>query len=120
LVSSLLLYIPLIQILPMARRARLNVARALNFVFGDKFFALFKLIRRRDPVRVENFRTRANVFFGLAMAIETERHVQSLRAIHQGHLRDLAMAGGAADAFIDVNAVVEINELRERVDAGPR
>src|SRR5262249_37492062 len=53
------------------------------------------------------------------MAIETPLHLQRRVLIHQRHLTDGPMAGVAAHAFIDVNAVIEKNEVRELVDARP-
>src|SRR4029077_9029293 len=41
------------------------------------------------------------------------------RLVHQGHLVDGAVTGVAADTLGDVNAVIEKNEVRELVDAGP-
>jgi hypothetical protein len=38
---------------------------------------------------------------------------------HQGHLIDLAVTGRAAHAFVHVNAVIEINEVRQTMHANP-
>ena len=39
--------------------------------------------------------------------------------IHERHLVDLAVAGDAADALVHVDAVVEVHEIRQIVDADP-
>ena len=53
------------------------------------------------------------------MAIETPLHLQRRGLVHQRHLVDRAVTGITADAFIDVNAVIEINEIRNLVHARP-
>src|SRR5579863_582605 len=54
------------------------------------------------------------------MAIEAPGHVQGSFAIRQRHARDRAMAGGTSDALPDMDAVIEIHELRQRIHAHPR
>src|SRR5579863_2655185 len=54
------------------------------------------------------------------MAIEAPGHVQGSFAIRQRHTRDWAMAGGTSDALPDMDAVIEIHELRQRIHAHPR
>lgn len=68
---------------------------------------------------VENLVARAEILARMAMASQAPLHLQGFRLVHQGHLVDRAVAGVAADALGDVNAVIEINEVGELVDAGP-
>ena len=53
------------------------------------------------------------------MASQAPLHLQGFRLVHQRHLVDRAVTGVAADTLGDVNAVIEINEVRELVDARP-
>src|SRR4051812_9572125 len=53
------------------------------------------------------------------MAIETPTHVKRLRLPRDRHLVHGAVAGGAADAFPHVNAVIEKNEIGQLIDARP-
>src|SRR5579862_2049654 len=53
------------------------------------------------------------------MAVEAELHLQRRVLIDQRHLIDGAVAGVAADSLINVNAVIEIDEVRELVNARP-
>ena len=53
------------------------------------------------------------------MAFQAPLHLQGFCLIHQGHLVDGAVTGVAADALGDVNAVIEKNEVRELINAGP-
>jgi len=49
------------------------------------------------------------------MALETPLHLKRCLLPHERHLVHLAVAGGAADAFIHVNAMIEINVLWQSV-----
>lgn len=53
------------------------------------------------------------------MAIDAPTHVKRVLLPGDRHLIDGAMAGGAADAFRHVDAVVEENEVRSLIDAFP-
>ena len=53
------------------------------------------------------------------MAIDTPLHVERRSLENQRHLIHGAVAGGAADALIDVNAVVEINVVGQAVHSHP-
>ena len=53
------------------------------------------------------------------MAIETPFHVERLRFLRQRHLIDAPVTGRAADAFCDVNTVIEIDVARQIVNAIP-
>src|SRR5205814_1453025 len=54
-----------------------------------------------------------------AVAVQAPLHVKRRRLPGQRHLIDAAMAGGAADAFLHVNTVIEVDEVRKVVDAVP-
>src|SRR5262249_54032034 len=56
---------------------------------------------------------------GISVAIETPFHVQAGGLAHQRHLIDAAMAAFATDPFGDVNAVIEIDEIRYVINARP-
>src|SRR5579862_8666401 len=53
------------------------------------------------------------------MAIKTELHLQRRGLIHQGHLIDRPVAVIAAYALTNVNAVVEVNVVRQLIDPRP-
>src|SRR4029077_4434150 len=55
----------------------------------------------------------------LAVAIKTPGHLQSVGGPGERHLRDLSVAGGAADSLVHVDAVVETDEVGQRVHARP-
>lgn len=59
------------------------------------------------------------ILFGIAVAIEAPAHLQAGLLIHQRHGVDAAMAGFAADALFDVDAVVEINVIGQVVHLSP-
>src|SRR5579864_2337040 len=112
---------------PVTRRTGLQwlhiprMRRHEYFVFGHELPAQLQLIvaRGRLVIGIENFRFWPHIFLGLAMAFQAPGHVQRARTIREGHFGDLPVAGGAADALGHVNAVIEIDEIRQRVDANP-
>ena len=53
------------------------------------------------------------------MTFETPLHLQRTRLRHYRHLIDPAMTGRTADAFVNVNCVIEICEVRQIVNAHP-
>ena len=73
--------------------------------------AALGLIGRRLPIRIENFRGRPQIRRRIAVAIETPAHGQRRRLPHQRHGGDRAVTGGAADAFGDVDRVIEIDVI---------
>src|ERR1700675_347924 len=78
-----------------------------------------RIVRRWLVPHVEYLGTRSQVFFRSPMAVETELHLQRRKLIHQRHLVDRPVAGVAAHTLINVNAVIEIYEVRNLVDARP-
>ena len=55
----------------------------------------------------------------MIVAFDAPAHVERVGPISDWHVADGAVAGRASDAFRDVDAVVEINEARQGVDARP-
>ena len=53
------------------------------------------------------------------MAVQAPLHQQGVGLEYQRHLVDLPMARRAADALIDMNAVIEVDEIGEPVDFHP-
>ena len=53
------------------------------------------------------------------MAIEAPFHVECFGLPGEWHLVDRPVAGGAANAFVDVDAVIEEDEVGQVVHAGP-
>jgi hypothetical protein len=88
-----------------------------NRMLGRGILLLYLVINR--VIHVEDLIARAKVIFGIAMALQTPAHLQAGGLKHQRHLIHAAVAGGAADAFIDVDIVGEIDEIRQIVHARP-
>ena len=53
------------------------------------------------------------------MAVEAPAHRERRGLAHQRHLVDAAVAGRAADAFGDMDAVIEVDVVRKVMDAPP-
>ncbi len=92
---------------------------AFDVVVANEFFARFELVRRRLPRHAKDLITRANKARGIAVTLETPRHLQRRCFLDERHLVNLSVTRGAADAFVDVNAVVEIHKIGKLIDAIP-
>jgi hypothetical protein len=77
-----------------------------------QLLADFVLIRGRLPIHIGDLIVWPQIFFRIAMAVETPVHGQRLGLKHERHLIDLTVAGRTANALIHVNAVIEIYEIR--------
>jgi hypothetical protein len=103
----------------MTRRATLQLPYTLNLVFRRQALADFRLIRGSFPVHIENLITRAQYRFRIAMTVQAPMHEQRRSLKHQRHLINFAVTRRAANALIHVNAVIEINVIREAMYAHP-
>src|SRR5471030_1070652 len=99
--------------------ARGTTRQFLNLIFGDELLAELELVRGRLVIDAEDRRSRADVALRAAMAVEAPFHLQRLVLRHERHAIDLAVAGGAADALVHVDAVVEVDEVWQIMDARP-
>ena len=70
-------------------------------------------------VDAEDRRARPDVALRIAVAVEAPFHLQRLLLPHQRHPVDPAVARRAADALVHVDAVVEVDEVGQIVDARP-
>src|SRR4051794_28825151 len=113
----------------MTRRAAREL---LNLVIGNQDLAKFDLVGKRRAAHGYGVRLRgllvvdpehgvtgADIPLGIAMTVETPRHLQRVLLPHERHAIDLAMAGGAPHALGDVDAVIEVDEVGQIVNAGP-
>jgi len=103
----------------MARGTACQLLGALNLVLRRQLFAHLFLIGRRLPIPVENFVLLPQNTLRMPVTIDAPFHLQRRRLEHQRHLIHLAVTRGAAHAFVDVNTVVEINEIRQAMHAHP-
>src|SRR6185312_1590875 len=91
----------------------------VDVVLLRELLAGFLGIALRLPVHVRDLRDRPEVLFRMAVAAETEAHGQGGVLLDRRHLVDPSVAAHAADAFVHVDGVIEIDELRHLVDAPP-
>ena len=103
----------------MTRRTTGQLVRAANFVFCRELLAHFFLILGRFPIHIENLISRAQILFGIAVAVQAPLHSQWRSLEHQRHLVNRTVASRATNAFIDVNAVIEIDVVRQAMHAHP-
>src|SRR5262245_19624575 len=77
------------------------------------------VVAPRRPIHIEDLIARPDALGRVAMTIQTPFHVQRRDVPHQRHLIHATVAGRTADAFVDVNTVVEIDEVGQVVYARP-
>src|SRR5436309_534453 len=100
-------------------RARGAARELLNLILGHESLAELEVIGRRGVVDAEDSLTRPKVALGIPVAIQAPFHLQRLLLPHERHAIDLAMTRRAADPLVDVDAVVEVDEIRQIVHARP-
>ncbi len=100
----------------MADRA---VGPDLDIVLLDQFCSECHLVGRGLIRHAKNLIPRANICRGVTMAIQTKAHLQGLGFGRQGHLVNLPVTRYASNPFSNMDAVIEINKIGERVDAIP-
>ncbi len=76
-------------------------------------------IWRRLPSQVKNLRTRPEKLGWVSVTADAPLHVKRLVFPGDRHLADIAVTSGTADSFADVNAVVEVDKIRQIVHSPP-
>src|SRR5438094_2370034 len=97
------------------RTARL----ALDLVFLYQSQTDLLLVGRRLPGHVEHLVAWPDVPLRIPVTFQAPAHLEGLRLPGQRHPVDLPMASRAADALLDVDAVVEVDEVAQDVDPIP-
>ena len=93
--------------------------QALDLVFLHELPAQRLLIDRRFVSHPKHFLARAHVLLRMAVAVEAPFHLERGLLPGERHLVHGAVAGFAADALIDVDAVIEIGEIGQIMHARP-
>src|SRR5438477_2335220 len=96
-----------------ARGQKFAVADSVSF--GETTSQL-ELVSIRLPFHVENLLYRTEIFFGISVAVQAPFHQQRRHLVGKRHLVDTAMTRRTADAFVNVNAVIEIDKTRQVID----
>ncbi len=81
-----------------------------NPIFLDQLLTQRDLIHRRLVVHAEDILTRSHIAFRSAVTFEAPVHVERIFPPRERHRVDSAVTGGAANALVDMNAVIEINK----------
>jgi len=90
-----------------------------DVVLRQQFASAVDLILRRFPFHIVNLILRSEVGLGSFVAIETPAHIERMRFPGERHFIDATVAGRAANAFLNVDAVIEKNEIGSLVDSLP-
>src|SRR5688572_20564434 len=99
--------------------ARRTGGSRLDAVFLHEFRAKRRLRFGRLVPHRRDFAPRPDEFFGGAMAVEAPVHLKRPFLLHQRHLVDPSMTALAPDALFHMDAVVEIDEVRQVVHPNP-
>src|SRR5580700_1378619 len=91
---------------------RVTINQRLDLVLFHQFSPLYELIEGRFPIDTKHGFTGTEVLFGLPMTVHTPAHLQCRVLPRQRHVADRTVTGGAPHAFVNVDAVVEVHELR--------
>ena len=103
----------------MTRRTTRQIPYGPNIVLRRKQLAFFFLVRSGLPIHIENIFLLAQILFRRTMAIEAPLHLQRVGLEHQRHLIHLPVTRRAADALVHVNAVIEIDVIRQAMHFNP-
>jgi len=103
----------------VTRRTARQFGRGSQLVLRCKLPPHLFLVRGRLPVHVKNLIPRAKVLLRIPVALQAKIHVQGRCLQHQRHLVHAAVARRAADALVDMNAVIEINVVRQAMHFVP-
>ena len=90
-----------------------------DVIFRNQSLSALELVRWRFPLRVENLIGGPQVFLRRIVTIETPAHIKRVRLPGDRHTVHRPMAGGAADAFLNVDAMIEEDKIRSLIDALP-
>src|SRR5688500_4159633 len=91
----------------------------VNVVRFDQAVAEGTLVVGRFVVDVEDAILRTQELSRITMAIEAPLHLKRFLLPGQGHYVDGTMTVDAADALVDENAVAEVDEVPDSVNANP-
>ena len=93
--------------------------RAANVVLMFELGTGFELVSRRLPGHVVDLGSRPQNFLRRAMAGYTPLHLKRGYLPDQRHSVYRAVTGRATDSLVHVNAVIEVDEVRQVVNAVP-
>src|SRR3954465_15000486 len=88
-------------------------------VFGKERATSLCLALWFRPLHVEDLVFRSQVLLRRFMTIQAPAHIERVRFPGERHFIDSAVAGGATDALLHVNAVVEEHKIRHLIDPLP-
>ncbi len=86
----------------------------LHQLLAEGFLVLGRLIEH-----VEHFLLRTNVLLDVAVAVDAPSHIERISAPRQWHFINLTVAGDASNPFGDMDAMIEIDKLRDEIHAYP-
>src|SRR5579862_4920329 len=91
----------------------------VDTIFEDQLFSLLSCGGGLGRTEAVIFGAVTHELFRMRVAVEAPPHLQGVSPAHERHLVDAAMTTLAADSLCDVDAVVEVHEIRQIMNAGP-
>lgn len=93
---------------------------ARNLVFLRQLLTFLGLVVFSGwPIHLEDLAFRPDEQLGLPMTLKAPLHLQRSSLISEGHQVNTPVTGRAAHTLVHVDAVIEINEVGQIVNAGP-
>ena len=90
-----------------------------NPIFLDQLLAQGDLIDRGLVIHIEHVLARSHITLRGAVTLEAPIHIERIFPPRERHRVDSAVTGGATNALVDMNAMIEINKTGKVVDSGP-
>ena len=103
----------------VTRRTVGELYGVLNVIPLHQFPPQHEPVLRRLPIHVENLAARPHVLRRVVMAVEAPLHLQRFSLPGQRHPVYAAVTAHATDPFTDMNAVIEVHEVRQVIDPVP-
>jgi len=103
----------------VARRAAGELLDARDLVFPHEPLAEAGVVGGPLPRHVVDLIARTYVRGRITVTIDAPGHHQRCLLVHQRHPVDRAVTGRAPDPLLHVNAVIEVHEIRQIMDARP-
>jgi hypothetical protein len=91
----------------------------VDVVVAEQVLTHGKLVTFRLPPHLKHMFPWTDELLWLLMTLNAPLHIERIHFPHQRHLVNTSVTGFTAYTFTDVNAVIEIDEIRQVVDTDP-
>ena len=99
--------------------ARDAIREALNLIFVYKFGSQGELVIWVLVGHIEHLVFWPNILGRISVTFKAPFHIKCVDFVRERHLVDPTVTSGTADAFVYMDAVIEVNKVRQVVNARP-